>query len=148
MTYRYCYPSNGSFNIIYLTDSVGNLIVSGWLLLADIYINQSKNDQATSVLRTILQHNAVRICFTNLLAWLLKSHYNIRLSHLCGKISRRMYSGFYYCNVLLDYLFERAVERSEICVSIRAIFWDIANIVSLISFFEEGFSNRLRKQII
>uniref|UniRef100_A0A914RFP5 Tetratricopeptide repeat protein n=1 Tax=Parascaris equorum TaxID=6256 RepID=A0A914RFP5_PAREQ len=26
---------------------VGNLIVSGWLLLADIYINQGKNDQLT-----------------------------------------------------------------------------------------------------
>ena len=29
-----------------------------WLLLADIYINQGKNEQATNVLRTVLQHNA------------------------------------------------------------------------------------------
>lgn len=33
----------------------------GWLLLADTYINQSKSDQATNILRKILQHNAVRI---------------------------------------------------------------------------------------
>uniref|UniRef100_A0A183URU8 TPR_REGION domain-containing protein n=1 Tax=Toxocara canis TaxID=6265 RepID=A0A183URU8_TOXCA len=32
-----------------------------WLLLADLYINQGKGDQATSVLRTILQHNASSI---------------------------------------------------------------------------------------
>lgn len=35
----------------------------GWLLLADIYINQNKNEQATSVLRTVLQHNAVKFVF-------------------------------------------------------------------------------------
>uniref|UniRef100_A0A1I7RZM2 Tetratricopeptide repeat protein 21B n=1 Tax=Bursaphelenchus xylophilus TaxID=6326 RepID=A0A1I7RZM2_BURXY len=29
-----------------------------WLLLADIYINQGKTDQATAVLRTVLQYNA------------------------------------------------------------------------------------------
>ncbi|CAD5217251.1 unnamed protein product [Bursaphelenchus okinawaensis] len=29
-----------------------------WLLLADIYVNQSKNDQATAILRTVLQYNA------------------------------------------------------------------------------------------
>ncbi|KAI6188453.1 Tetratricopeptide repeat protein 21B [Aphelenchoides besseyi] len=29
-----------------------------WLLLADMYINQGKNDQATAVLRTVLQYNA------------------------------------------------------------------------------------------
>ncbi|VBB28350.1 unnamed protein product [Acanthocheilonema viteae] len=29
-----------------------------WLLLADLYINQSKNDQASDILRTVLQHNA------------------------------------------------------------------------------------------
>lgn len=31
---------------------------SGWLLLADLYINQGKGDQATAVLRTVLQYNA------------------------------------------------------------------------------------------
>ena len=31
-----------------------------WLLLADLYINQGKSDQATAVLRTVLQYNAVR----------------------------------------------------------------------------------------
>ena len=30
-----------------------------WLLLADIYINQGKTDQAMGILRTVLQHNAV-----------------------------------------------------------------------------------------
>ncbi|CAD6197804.1 unnamed protein product [Caenorhabditis auriculariae] len=29
-----------------------------WLLLADLYINQNKTDQATNVLRTVLHHNA------------------------------------------------------------------------------------------
>uniref|UniRef100_A0A914HIV8 Tetratricopeptide repeat protein 21B n=1 Tax=Globodera rostochiensis TaxID=31243 RepID=A0A914HIV8_GLORO len=29
-----------------------------WLLLADIYIDQSKNDQAVNILRSVLQHNA------------------------------------------------------------------------------------------
>ncbi|KAL3111585.1 hypothetical protein niasHT_019932 [Heterodera trifolii] len=29
-----------------------------WLLLADIYIDQAKNDQAVAILRSILQHNA------------------------------------------------------------------------------------------
>jgi tetratricopeptide repeat protein 21B len=29
-----------------------------WLLLADLYINQGKSEQATTVLRTVLQHNA------------------------------------------------------------------------------------------
>lgn len=28
-------------------------------MLVDIYINQSKNDQASDILRTVLQHNAV-----------------------------------------------------------------------------------------
>uniref|UniRef100_F1KYI1 Tetratricopeptide repeat protein 21B n=1 Tax=Ascaris suum TaxID=6253 RepID=F1KYI1_ASCSU len=41
-----------------------------WLLLADIYINQSKNDQATSVLRTILQHNASSIKAFEYMAYL------------------------------------------------------------------------------
>uniref|UniRef100_A0A0R3RUA2 Tetratricopeptide repeat protein 21B n=1 Tax=Elaeophora elaphi TaxID=1147741 RepID=A0A0R3RUA2_9BILA len=29
-----------------------------WLLLVDIYINQGKNEQASNILRTVLQHNA------------------------------------------------------------------------------------------
>uniref|UniRef100_A0A915PRR2 Tetratricopeptide repeat protein 21B n=1 Tax=Setaria digitata TaxID=48799 RepID=A0A915PRR2_9BILA len=29
-----------------------------WLLLVDLYINQGKNDQASTILRTVLQHNA------------------------------------------------------------------------------------------
>ncbi|EJD76093.1 tetratricopeptide repeat protein 21B [Loa loa] len=32
-----------------------------WLLLVDVYINQSKNDQASDILRTVLQHNASSI---------------------------------------------------------------------------------------
>lgn len=32
-----------------------------WLLLADLYINQNKSEQANTVLRTILQHNASSI---------------------------------------------------------------------------------------
>ncbi|KAH7731473.1 tetratricopeptide repeat protein 21A isoform X1 [Aphelenchoides avenae] len=32
-----------------------------WLLLADLYINQGKSDQATAILRTVLQHNASAI---------------------------------------------------------------------------------------
>ncbi|WKY02043.1 hypothetical protein Q1695_015787 [Nippostrongylus brasiliensis] len=32
-----------------------------WLLLADLYINQGKSEQANSVLRTVLQHNASSI---------------------------------------------------------------------------------------
>lgn len=31
-----------------------------WLLLADTYINQAKYDVATEILKTCLQHNAVR----------------------------------------------------------------------------------------
>jgi hypothetical protein len=41
-----------------LEDDSMNIISLGWLLLADIYINQGKNEQATNVLRTVLQHNA------------------------------------------------------------------------------------------
>ena len=33
---------------------------SGWLLLADMYINTSKYDQAEELLKLCLQHNAVR----------------------------------------------------------------------------------------
>jgi hypothetical protein len=33
----------------------------GWLLLADIYLNQGKGDQAMAILRTVLAHNAVSI---------------------------------------------------------------------------------------
>ena len=38
------------------------LVIAGWLLFADIYINQSKYEQATGVLRTVLQYNTVSIC--------------------------------------------------------------------------------------
>lgn len=37
-----------------------------WLLLADLYINQGKSEQATAVLRTVLQYNAVFLYFLHL----------------------------------------------------------------------------------
>ena len=57
---------------------------AGWLLLADIYINQSKSEQATAVLRTVLQYNAVR-----------RAHYLIYMpSHvsLLFRVQRRLTS--------------------------------------------------------
>ncbi|KAK0395375.1 hypothetical protein QR680_001248 [Steinernema hermaphroditum] len=43
-----------------------------WLLLTDLYINQGKHDQAISVIRTILQHNASSIKAYEFMGYLME----------------------------------------------------------------------------